>query len=459
MIHWRSFAGLCGLCLLAGLSLDVHAQLPMGGVTVVTAGCSPASHSYTTAFPATENPIAQGCQWQGGAQSPALDWTNIQTTPAFAFGTEAATHANLDDSTAMLLGTWGAPQEIWGVVVAPTAANTDKELELRTRLTMASHSITGYEWQMTSFQSTTSGCDIGLQRWNGPINNFTAVTCTHLLTGAGVCLHTSDVVRATSIGNTHDLYINGVHAENCSDSTDTTGSPGIGTFIGSGAGLSNDFGFSSITATDTPFAFVQSASHDVSTSGTTVAATMGANTTTGDIIWCTAYWAATSRTGSVADTANGTYTASAGGPVNGASGLSTYRAETFWKVNITGATTPAITLTLSGSAASIDRAISCHEARGPTSVDKDITMKSGSGATGTSTTSGTLTNAHEYAAGSCVYANAYISPPNSPWNQDESTNWGGNITGDTVTTATTAVQFSANQNTSGNYLCGLTTFK
>ena len=34
-----------------------------------------------------ENPISEGGKWLNG-QKDALDWTNVRTTPGFAFGTE-----------------------------------------------------------------------------------------------------------------------------------------------------------------------------------------------------------------------------------------------------------------------------------------------------------------------------------------------------------------------------------
>ena len=69
--------------------------------------------TYTTQFPLTENPIAEGGNWING-QTAGLDWANIRTTPGFAFGTESGAVKTVpekyDDSAALLAGTWGPNQ-------------------------------------------------------------------------------------------------------------------------------------------------------------------------------------------------------------------------------------------------------------------------------------------------------------------------------------------------------------
>src|SRR2546427_751312 len=65
---------------------------------------------YTTNFSRAENPISEGGRWLNG-RTDGLDWTDVRTTPGFAFGTEigGSTPApqRYDDSTALLQGTWG----------------------------------------------------------------------------------------------------------------------------------------------------------------------------------------------------------------------------------------------------------------------------------------------------------------------------------------------------------------
>jgi hypothetical protein len=445
--------------LLLLVSLMLMAQVPLTGAgTLGALLCSPGpTNLYTTAFPLTENPIAECGSWLNG-KVDGISWTDIQTTTNFAKGTQSPTSGLFDDSIATMKGTWNNDQEANGVVVAGTTSDTvQKEIEIHVRGTITANNATEYELQYIGFKTTTANCGTGIIKWNGALGDFTALTtgCTFGITGSDTCLHTGDRIRGTAIGTTLTLYINDKMAKTCTDSTYASGRPGIGTYL-QGTGGTNDFGFSSFYATGNPIVVKQSAANQVSTSGTTVAATM-ATTTSANTLWCTTYWADTARTGSVADVANGSYTA-VDSPVNGAGGLSTYRAQTFYKTNITGAATPAITLTLSGLAASIDRAIACHEIQGVTTLDQHPTVKSASGTAMSSNTTGTTTGANEALEGSCVLAGSSPSVV-APWISDQTTNWGGNQTADYVTTGTGTFTFNATQSGSVNYLCALNTFK
>lgn len=416
-------------------------------------------HSYTTAFPLTENPMSECNSWINGGVT-GLDWNNFQTTPAFAKGIEASTHPGFDDPTAIVQGAWGNDQEVWGTIVAPTGgtSNTDKEIELRLRTNISAHSITGYEMQLTPFQTTTSGCGTTLIRWNGILGDFTPVAGGSLFGGAAAqCLVTGDKIRATITGTTIEYFINGILRYTNTDATYASGSPGIGAFIQSGVGLTIDYGYSAFGASDTPFRVQQSAANVTAASGTTVAATL-ANTTTGNMIWCIGYWADQARTATVSDVANGTYTANANGPTNGTGALAAYRAQTFWKMVVTGATTPAITLTISGSAAAVDRAVACHEVRGPVAVDQSTAIKAGTGTTMSSNTSSTTTAAHEYIAAGCVAGGTYSPLPPPPWTQELSGTFANNVTADQIVVVTGTYQFTATQ-TNATFLCALDTFK
>jgi hypothetical protein len=445
--------------LLLLVSLMLMAQVPLTGAgTLGGLLCSPGpTNLYTTAFPLTENPIAECGSWLNGLLD-GLKWTDIQTTTNFAKGTQSPTSGVFDDSIATMKGTWNADQEANGVVVAGTTSDTiSKEVEMRVRGVITANSSTGYECQYQGFKTTTSSCGIQIVRWNGAIGDFTVLTPLGGvdISGSATCLHTGDRIRGIVIGSKITCYINDQSAGNFTDSTFASGRPGIGTYL-AGTGGTNDFGVSSFYATGTPIRVTQSAANDVSTSGTTVAATM-ATTTTGDTIWCTTFWADTARTGSVADVANGSYTA-VDSPVNGAGGLASYRAQTFYKTNITGATTPAITLTLSGSAAAIDRAIACHEITGVTTLDKHPAIKSANASSMTSNASGTTTAANEALEGSCL-STGTIPSIASPWISDQTTNWGSNQTADYVTTGTGTFTFTATEGSPQDYLCAINTFK
>jgi hypothetical protein len=79
-------------------------------------------------------------------------------------------------------------------------------------------------------------------RWNGAFGNFTYVNTTK-----GPGLHNGDIVKATIVGSTITVYINGVQVLQGTDSTDISGRPGIGFFL-QGSGNNADYGFKSFSA-------------------------------------------------------------------------------------------------------------------------------------------------------------------------------------------------------------------
>jgi hypothetical protein len=200
--------------------------------------------TYTTNFPATETAISEGGRWINGKVT-GLNWSNVQTTAGFAFGTQSGS-GGTDDSTAILSGNWGPDQTAQATVhftnVQPPPIY--EEVELRLRTSISANSLTGYE---INFQaSTASNAYIQIVRWNGPLNNFTYVNDRN-----GPGLHDGDVVKATISGSTITVYVNGAQVLQGTDSTYTSGSPGMGFFLsGTTASANSNFGFSSFTATD-----------------------------------------------------------------------------------------------------------------------------------------------------------------------------------------------------------------
>ena len=59
-----------------------------------------------------------------------------------------------------------------------------------------------------------------------------------------------DVVKASMIGKTLTVYINGVQKVQVSDDKFANGNPGIGFFLDGATGVIGDYGFSSFMATD-----------------------------------------------------------------------------------------------------------------------------------------------------------------------------------------------------------------
>jgi hypothetical protein len=202
-----------------------------------------ATTTYTTKFSLTENPISESGKWING-KTVGLDWANVRTTPGLAFGTETDT-VKYDDSTAVLMGTWGPDQSAWATVHSINQNSyMFEEVELRLRTTITAHSITGYE---INFRCTADGTQyVQIVRWNGPLGSFSSVASA---TGPGI--RDGDVVKATIVGTTITAYINGIQIVQGDDSTFGSGSPGMGFYIeGGSTAQESDYGFTSYTATD-----------------------------------------------------------------------------------------------------------------------------------------------------------------------------------------------------------------
>lgn len=212
-----------------------------GSAIQPTASASSSGQTYTTNFPLTENPISEGGKWINGGVT-GLDWGNVQTIPGLAFGTTLPT--TYSDPTALLTGTWSADQQAQATVKLTTGISACcHEVELRLRSTITAHSAKGYEINC----SVASGNPyIQIVRWNGPLGSFTYVNTT----SAAGCAN-GDVLKATIVGSTITVYKNGTQILQGTDSTYTSGNPGIG-FYDNGDLNWNFFGFSNFTASDSP---------------------------------------------------------------------------------------------------------------------------------------------------------------------------------------------------------------
>jgi hypothetical protein len=202
-------------------------------------------NTYTTNFPAAENPISEGGRWING-QAAGVDWANVRTVSGRAYGTESGS-TGYDDSTAVLAGTWSPDQAAQGTVytVNQLSGNTlNEEIELRLRTTITSHRITGYEINCRARHDGSQYVEI--VRWNGALGDFAYVSRID----GGPGLFNGDVVKATMVGTLITVYINGNQVLTGNDSTFATGSPGMGFFIRGSTNLNNDIGFTSFTAWD-----------------------------------------------------------------------------------------------------------------------------------------------------------------------------------------------------------------
>jgi hypothetical protein len=199
--------------------------------------------SYSTNFAATESPISDDGHWTNGKVT-GLDWANVNTTPALAYGTETGNNG-YDDSTAVLTGTWGSNQTVEATVHSVNQTdNVYEEVEIRLRSALSSHVATGYEINFRC--SKTSAAYVQIVRWDGGLGKF-----TYVATQGGVGVQDGDVVKATIVGNVITAYINGAQVVQGTDDTYTTGNPGMGFFLGGATGINTkDYGFSTFKATD-----------------------------------------------------------------------------------------------------------------------------------------------------------------------------------------------------------------
>jgi parallel beta-helix repeat protein len=212
--------------------------------------------TYTTNFPATENPISEGGKWAGGQNAGGNLWGNLQTTPGLAFGVSEPTQ--FGDPTANLTGTWGATQSAAAVIKVNTTPTTCcHEVEVRLRSTITNGNINGYE--VLCPVATNPGYGIQIVRWNGANGQY-----VYLNEGPAHQCKNGDVLMASASGTnptTITVSLNGsVVLTGVDHGTETGpggaagpftgGNPGIGVYD-SGDSNWSAFGISSFTATDT----------------------------------------------------------------------------------------------------------------------------------------------------------------------------------------------------------------
>jgi hypothetical protein len=217
-----------------------------GGASGTGGAGGAAGRTYTTNFPLSENPISEGGNWISG-QAVGLDWHDVSTTPGLAIGHQSG--SSYTDGTALLTGAWGPTQTVEAVVhTVNPKESCYQEVEMRLRSSLTAHSCTGYE---ISFKATKSASAyLIIVRWNGPVGDFTYLENA---TGAQYGIADGDTVKATIVGKVITAYLNGVAVGTATDSTYTTGSPGMGfnleTNDTSCVGTNGDYGFTRFTAT------------------------------------------------------------------------------------------------------------------------------------------------------------------------------------------------------------------
>lgn len=190
-------------------------------------------------FTTAENPVFQNGAWVNGGVDGG-DWYNMQTTPGKAFGTQITPDVSTIDNIAHLKATFNANQSAQAPAFKQSgyAPTNSHENGLYLRLNITLHSATGYE----------INCPIAaaaqIVRWNGVLGDFTVLTTS----GIGFSgLADGDVVLGTIVGSLITVYLNSVSVLTATDTTWTTGHPGMGAFVRTGGTL-GAYGWKSFTA-------------------------------------------------------------------------------------------------------------------------------------------------------------------------------------------------------------------
>lgn len=213
--------------------------------------------TYSTTFPATENPIAEAGVWTRGG-TEGVKWTDPRTTggtPGFAFATMTAfdgTH--FIDSIAHLSGF--AANHRAQCTIRVNGTTTNLECELFTRAAITSGNARGYEVDMV----ITSG-EIIIVRWNGPggtDGTGAGVAFDVMQTITGITFGDGDVWTADQVGPVLTVKQNGVTVTSLDvqawavtngGNYWSTGQPGMGFWNQTGASSSN-FAIKAFSATD-----------------------------------------------------------------------------------------------------------------------------------------------------------------------------------------------------------------
>jgi len=234
---------------LGALFLVWHGATGAASVVLAVSASGGTARTYTTRFPLTENPISEGGNWINGKKD-ALDWTDVRTTPGFAFGTELGGDRpelqKYDDSTALLTGAWG-PDQTAQATVHRTNKDDDhiyQEVELRLRSRLAPHNATGYEVMFRCSKSAKAYCNIA--RWDGILGAWMMLKTTE---GSQYGVADGDVVKASIVGQVITVYINGVQVTQVRDYLFTSGNPGMGFYLEKATGVNGECGLSAFTAT------------------------------------------------------------------------------------------------------------------------------------------------------------------------------------------------------------------
>lgn len=186
-----------------------------------------------------------------------LDWGDVKVVSGVMHGNNTSGSPPYSDPTALLPGVWGVNQTVQATVKTTNQQGAiNQEVECRLRSHISPHICRGYE-VLFRCQTNGGGWYGDIVRWNGPLNDFTA-----LLHATGFSLVDNDVIKATITGAVIKGFINDVEVMSYDTTSDTapssgagparytSGLPGIGFFQNNGsASLLTDFGLRDVTIT------------------------------------------------------------------------------------------------------------------------------------------------------------------------------------------------------------------
>lgn len=215
-------------------------SLSLAVVTSFLAAAPPAPAAgtvkYSTQFDLAEAKLSEKGVWQHKGE----DWTFVETSAGHAYGTQTGTGA-YNDSYAYLSG-FPADHAATGVIsrLANMQGNCTREVEILLRWSDEAHKAKGYECNIAY-----DGSYAEIVRWNGKLGDFTYLAKSNVPGG----VKDGDTVMASVVGNRITVWVNGKQIATATDSTYTTGNPGIGFWRGGTCGTKGDYGFTSFSAT------------------------------------------------------------------------------------------------------------------------------------------------------------------------------------------------------------------
>jgi hypothetical protein len=237
------------LLLVLGLSLAAYDFAAAAESCTPCPDCTTdAVGSYSTNFPATENPLSEGCRWVDG-KKVGLDWNNPVSASGKAYASvqSGLSGSRYDDSIAHLsksFQTFSPNQFAEATVYAVSGYSANHEVELLLRFSITPHDAHGYEvlWGLTGY--------LAVVRWNGSRGSYTALYDPGR--GSVPVPRDGDVLRAEIRGNIVTVKINGdtvatVDVTRKGGTVWSSGQPGIGFWPVDGATPKN-LGYKSFRA-------------------------------------------------------------------------------------------------------------------------------------------------------------------------------------------------------------------